>query len=193
MKILGAISDGVVDVADLMTAFLKLPYYKASVGSFEYQFQKLHTKRMADREKRELEKKARQRFYSAVSRLREDGLLKKDGGRKNAYFEITSLGRKKLGTLLMNKDGTLPEPRYASSSGEHHVIVTFDIPEKERRKREWLRCVLKNLKFQMIQQSVWIGKTKIPKDFLNDLHEMKLSKYVEIFEVSKKGTLCHVI
>ena len=69
------------------------------------------------------------------------------------------------------------------------MIVVFDVPEKERRKRDWLRSVLKRLELKMVQKSVWIGKVKIPKELLDDLFNLKLLDYVEIFEVSKSGSL----
>lgn len=192
LKILEMISDGVVDMADVMVAFLEVPYSGASIGSFEYQFAKLHAKRLVGREKRELEKKTRQRFYSMISKLKEDGLLEKARGDDGTFLRITPLGKRKFDILAAKKSDALPDPRYPKSKDGSHVIVAFDVPEKERRKREWLRCALKNLEFQLIQQSVWIGKTKIPKGFLEDLRDMKLAGYVEIFEISKKGTLRHV-
>ncbi|MBI5742808.1 MAG: hypothetical protein HZA25_03140, partial [Candidatus Niyogibacteria bacterium] len=96
LKILEALGDGVVDMADLMIAFLKVPYAGASIGSFEYQFSKLHNKRLAERARRELEKKARQRFYSTVNRLKKDGLLAKERRSDTAFLKLTPLGKKKL-------------------------------------------------------------------------------------------------
>jgi len=67
--------------------------------------------------------------------------------------------------------------------------VTFDIPEASRGKRAWIREVLKNFEFTMVQQSVWMGKIKIPRAFLDDLKNMGLLDRVVIFEVSKSGNL----
>ncbi|MBI5742583.1 MAG: hypothetical protein HZA25_01965 [Candidatus Niyogibacteria bacterium] len=87
----------------------------------------------------------------------------------------------------------MPEAKYGELKKGNYAIVTFDVPERERRKREWLRCVLKNLKFRPVQQSVWLGRTKIPIDFLDDLKDLNMTDYVEIFEVSRQGTLRHVV
>ena len=65
----------------------------------------------------------------------------------------------------------------------------FDIPEKEKWKRVWLREVLGLCGFKMLQRSVWAGKNKIPEEFLADLRNFNMLEYVHIFEVSKKGTL----
>ena len=41
----------------------------------------------------------------------------------------------------------------------------------------------------MIHKSVWIGKEKIPQELIIDLEELKILNFVEIFEVTKQGTL----
>ena len=63
------------------------------------------------------------------------------------------------------------------------------MPEKERRKRGWLRGALRFLNFKMFQQSVWIGKNKIPEQFLFDLRQKNLLPYIHIMEVNKGGTV----
>ena len=73
------------------------------------------------------------------------------------------------------------------------MIFAFDVPEKEKRKRGWLRTVLRRLDFTMIQKSVWVGKSKIPQEFLEDIYRFKMVDFVEIFEVSKTGSLRHIV
>jgi DNA-binding transcriptional regulator PaaX len=68
-------------------------------------------------------------------------------------------------------------------------VIIFDIPEKERHKREWLRVSLLALGFSFLQQSVWMGKNKIPESFIVDLRDRKLLPCVEIFEINQKGTI----
>ncbi|MBI2635441.1 MAG: CRISPR-associated endonuclease Cas2, partial [Parcubacteria group bacterium] len=68
-------------------------------------------------------------------------------------------------------------------------VVIFDIPEKQKHKREWLRGQLQDLGFKMIQKSVWMGKRKFPKEFLEDIRDLKLLAYVEIFSVTKTGSM----
>ena len=41
----------------------------------------------------------------------------------------------------------------------------------------------------MVHQSVWVGKTKIPETLILDLENLHILEYVEIFEISKNGTL----
>ena len=82
---------------------------------------------------------------------------------------------------------------YPKEKGNKVIIVMFDIPEEYTKKRTWLRMVLGNLDFKMAQKSVWIGKTKIPKELIADIMKMKLEGFVEVFEVGSTGNLKHVI
>lgn len=94
-------------------------------------------------------------------------------------------GEKKVGELK----NRLPNRHYKKEDKKSLIIMSFDIPEKLRRKRNWLREVLRNLGFNMIHQSVWIGKSKIPKHMIDDLERIKILEFVEILEISKTGTL----
>ena len=68
-------------------------------------------------------------------------------------------------------------------------LVIFDIPEKERRKRNILRVELVTYDFKMLQKSVWIGATPLPEDFIHKLDKLNLKNKVHIFSVQEYGTL----
>src|SRR3989338_825438 len=71
----------------------------------------------------------------------------------------------------------------------HQIIISFDIPEKFRRKRDWLREVIQNLGFKMVHKSVWVGNIKLPEQLIFDLERVNILEFIEIFEVTKTGTL----
>ncbi|MBI5221132.1 MAG: hypothetical protein HY978_04865 [Candidatus Liptonbacteria bacterium] len=109
-------------------------------------------------------------------------------------FRITALGRKLLAVLEQQPHRpSLPPPHYDPTGPDKFVVVAFDVPEKERWKRRWLRSVLTNLNLHLVQRSVWVGKAAIPKQFVQDLAALNLLEAVEIFEVTKTGTLRHLI
>ena len=92
----------------------------------------------------------------------------------------------------MQKLGLISQKKkidYDSLEDNKIKIITFDIPERERWKRAWLREALMFLGFSMLHKSVWVGKNKIPEQFLEDLRDMNLIKYTHILEVSASGTL----
>jgi len=132
--------------------------------------------------------KEKHNFHSLLCRLKKDGLIREanSGGR---VFAITEKGKDKLNNLKLRKQSALPRGIYDLSNSEEIKIVIFDIPEKDRKKRHWLRAVLKRLNFKMIQKSVWLGKVNIPEEFISDLKKLRLLEYVEIFAITKKGSL----
>ena len=141
--------------------------------------------------------KQKRRFDVMLSKLKKDGLLKAENN-GNASIKLTSKGKKYLTLLNRRRVDALPGNSYdidksGSRSRDKLIIVIFDIPECERRKRAWLRLALKNIGLRLIQQSVWMGKVKIPKEFLDDIRELHLANFVEIFEITKSGSLNQVI
>ena len=95
--------------------------------------------------------------------------------------------RENLKTL--KKDKAMPSAKYQSQNNDNLKIIIFDIPEEDRRKRVWLRSALKNLNFTMLQKSVWVGISRLPHEFARDLNKLKIISHVEIFAISKTGSL----
>jgi len=195
LKLLEILKEAVLDTADLLDAFITSGYgaslskinKKAAGGSFRSRFK-------SDVSNEEI-KKEYDRFYSMVRRLEKDGLIEKKGKEKNKekkkFFVITQKGKEKIGFLrnVKKKMGSLPSSDYEGRKSSRVTIVMFDIPEKEKNKRAWLRSVLGRMEFEMIQKSVWMGKVTLPKEFLNDLKDLKLIDFIEIFEITKTGSL----
>jgi len=129
------------------------------------------------------------RYHNIVSWLKKDGLVTEVEGNKGNFLRITSDGSQKLKALRRRKNDFLLNSRYEVIPGDEFLIISFDIPEIQRRKRHWLRSRLRDFGFRAIQQSVWAGRGKIPLEFIHDLHHLGLSRCVEIFEVKKVGSL----
>ncbi|MBU2101691.1 CRISPR-associated endonuclease Cas2, partial [Patescibacteria group bacterium] len=127
-----------------------------------------------------LSKEERHNFSSMLSYLKKDGLIDKKEGK----WRITKGGRDKLGKYVKK-----PRPNYPRTQSDNLKIIAFDIPEDKRNKRAWLRSALKNMGFKMIQQSMWAGKRNISRQFLDDLNRMEIIQYVDIFTVTKSGSL----
>ena len=189
LKFLEEIKDFVDSGADLFEVFLRAGY-GASAGKLRYEFSKAQKER---RQRQELAQ-YRKRYARFLYRLRQDGLIKGKEQKSGMLVALTPKGRKKLIALKERYAGRLPEvSAYDKNESDKFIIVVFDIPERERKKRDWLRSVLKNIGLKLVQKSVWMGKVKVSKDFIDDLSELKLIDYVEIFEISKTGSLRHVI
>ncbi len=124
-------------------------------------------------------------FHSVFQKLRKEGLIKQDA--KKNVWSITEWGKGKLRRLIQQRE--LRPKKYSVEKTGEVVIVSFDVPEKERAKRNWLRHVLKEMGFTMIQKSVWLANLRLPKEFLDDLRSLKLMDCVQIFSVGRSGTL----
>lgn len=70
-------------------------------------------------------------------------------------------------------------------SKEKNLLVMFDVPTEKKGEREWLRWHLKKFEYIMIQQSVWVGPSPLPKEFLDYLKEIKLDKNIKTFKLEK--------
>lgn len=66
------------------------------------------------------------------------------------------------------------------------IIIIFDIPEKERKTRNWLRNQIKLWDFTMIQKSVWLGTGPLPLEFQKRVKLLNIKKHIKIFNVQPK-------
>ncbi len=182
LKALEFLYDGAMTQVDFFGAVLSAGY-GAGLSSIEYEYQK--RSRMAEAKKSQtgIQKDRKRRLAVFVSKMKHDGLIKKS---ENNKFTISSKGIDKLNKLKHS----LPTKFYKQKTEQNSsIIISFDVPERLRRKRNWLREVIRNLGFKMVHQSVWVGKGKIPIDFIKDLENLKILEFVEIFEISKTGSL----
>ncbi len=66
-----------------------------------------------------------------------------------------------------------------------NLIVMYDIPESQKKDRDWFRRHLKKFDYVMIQRSVWVGPAPLPKKFLDYLKEIKLKDNFMSFKLAK--------
>ena len=78
---------------------------------------------------------------------------------------------------------------FTKEKGNTVIIVSYDLPIAFNRERDILREILKILGFNLIHKSVWVGKVKLPEQFIIALEKLKILSFVEILEVTKHGTL----
>lgn len=178
-RILEHLADATADSLYLFVAIIDSGY-GASRSKIERRARELREQGLSGPNKNDLRRR-RNNFYSYLYHLQKDGLIERQRGK---WF-INARGREKYKTLL----NRLPRKRYQKEADTSLKIVIFDIPEKEKAKRNWLRGRLIELGFKMLQKSVWAGKMKLPQGFLDDLRDLKMIQYVEVFAVTKSGSL----
>lgn len=120
-----------------------------------------------------LEKKTGQKkrsLQTAYYRSIKNGLIELDDKR---IPRLTSMGRKKI---------CLYKPMRLKLGA--HLIVIFDIPERERYKRQQLRTLLKELSFRQIQKSVWETKYDYKEYLRTEIAKLNLQEHVRIYEAA---------
>lgn len=195
LKILEMVGRTAVGLSDVVEAMLSAGY-GASSGKLRREIGRIEAERERGQTARQREAQLKHRYQSMLSRLKAQGLIIESGSRLagqekvGTILKLTSKGRGLLDRMKKSKkENLLPEKNYSSKGGGVFTIVAFDVPEKYHSRRDWLRACLANMGLKMIQRSVWLGKVKIPKDFIEDLKKLDLLEAVEIFEISKSGTL----
>jgi DNA-binding transcriptional regulator PaaX len=70
-----------------------------------------------------------------------------------------------------------------------NLLLIYDISDVKKTERDWFRRQLKNFGFVMIQRSVWVGPSPLPRDFLDYLKRIGLQKDFKTFKLAKSYTL----
>lgn len=70
-------------------------------------------------------------------------------------------------------------------SDPKNLLLIYDIPEAMKRERDWFRRQLVTFGFIMIQRSVWVGPSPLPKEFLSYLKEIKIGDNLKTFKLEK--------
>lgn len=65
------------------------------------------------------------------------------------------------------------------------IMVIFDIPEKKRFSRDFLRKTLYLLGYKMLQQSVWVSPYDVYKETQNFIQRGSLDSYVKMFLIKE--------
>ncbi len=113
------------------------------------------------------------------------------GMRVNAFgLPIFSQGRTSRAKTENRKKSfyniTFTSPFNDNSS--KNLIVMYDIPHLQKKERDWFRRQLIKFSYIMIQKSVWVGPSPLPKDFLDYLKEIKIGDKFKTFKLAKSYT-----
>ena len=135
------------------------------------------------REKRRDRGRKDSTFRITLHRLKKQGLIERD----DLWWHITEKGKvylqKKLARLL--PPHSTQDEAMTSVSKSKNMIIIFDIPEKLRKKRDWLREELTCLGFTMMQKSVWFGPSPLPKSFAKHTQDMNIIQFLKFFRANE--------
>lgn len=104
-------------------------------------------------------------FGLPVFKSNDNNRVKKKNRKRNFYY------------------ATFASPFYKESSKD--LIVMYDVVEEKKKERDWFRRQLINFGYVMIQRSVWVGPSPLPKEFLNYVKEIGLNDHLKTFKLAK--------
>ena len=102
-------------------------------------------------------------------RLEKKGLVRKKGKR---YF-TSKLGLR----FIQNQENSEWDGKWR--------LVAFDIPEKNRESRDWLRTRLRSTGYKQLQKSLFVSKKPIGSELMKEIIERGLYKNVRIVVVGE--------
>jgi len=120
-----------------------------------------------------------QTLANKCSGLKNKGYIKEINGEYFITYEgekfLKKRARFNFKTFISEKTDTDPK----------NLLVLYDIPQNQTSTRNWFRRELQNFHFVMVQRSVWVGPSPLPKDFLQYVKEMKINENFKTFKLEK--------
>jgi DNA-binding transcriptional regulator PaaX len=110
---------------------------------------------------------------------------------KNGFIEKRDkkfiINKKGIDFLNKNKYKKLKLKNFgkAENSGPKNLLLLYDIPENKKGERDWFRRTLIKFSFVMIQRSVWVGPSPLPKEFLDYIKLIGLKDSIKTFKLEK--------
>ncbi len=115
---------------------------------------------------------------TTVDRLKNKGLIEK---------ELSGIVLSKQGKEYVRKkiDSLRQFDKPENFSKDRNLLIMFDVPVEKKAEREWFRWHLKKFGYIMIQHSVWVGPSPLPKEFNDYIKKIKLDGCIKTFKLAK--------
>jgi len=111
--------------------------------------------------------------------------------RVNAFGLPIFLNERKSRAKTENRKKTFYNTTFYSpfkKDSTKNLIVMYDIPHNQKKERDWFRRHLVKFGYIMIQKSIWVGPSPLPKNFLDYLKEIKIGDNFKTFKLAKSYT-----
>jgi len=107
-------------------------------------------------------------------------------GIKIGAFGVPTTGKKLK--KAPKKDSRIYRRKFVSpfkKNSPKNLIVMYDIPHERKPEREWFRRQLQYFGYVMIQRSVWVGPSPLPKPFVSYIKSIRLGGGLKTFKLAK--------
>ncbi len=119
------------------------------------------------------------KFSKLVYYAKRNNYIKEENLKSKQGFLLTKKGLSKA-----LKASFLIEGKPKRKDGKW-IMLIFDVPEKQKRRRNLLRSILHNLGYKLFQKSVWISPYDVAEKTENLLQLHSLGSYVKIFLIEE--------
>lgn len=125
-------------------------------------------------------------LYPAVGRLLEAGEIDKMEKDGQPCFRVTPRGFRSLQEII-------PVARLRQRWDGRFRVVVFDVAEKQKKDREFVRGKLKSLGFVMLQESVWVSPFAVEKSLVSYFEQFRIAGEVLVLRAEiLAGDLRHL-
>lgn len=124
------------------------------------------------------ENKQKQSVRNQFNNLYRDGYIDK----VNGYYILNKNGKEYLNK---HKKKHLKNFEPIENNSQKNLLLLYDIPEDKKQERDWFRRTLIKFGFVMIQRSVWVGPSPLPKEFLDYVKSIGLKDSIKTFKLEK--------
>jgi CRISPR-associated endonuclease Cas2 len=90
---------------------------------------------------------------------------------------------------IFNKTKRIYNISFSSNFNDNspkNLMVIYDVPEEQKKERDWFRRHLKKFGYIMIQRSIWVGPSPLPKDFIDYVKSIGLKDKLKTFKLAKE-------
>lgn len=127
-----------------------------------------------DLKKLEEKRLGKERFGRLIKYLKYNGYLYVKKEKNKDAIILTPKGAEKILETKKKIEGI---PKRKDGKWE---MVMFDIPEEIRNRRDYFRAGLKRLKYQKLQQSIWICPYNVLKETEELIKDLRLQAFAKI-------------
>ncbi|HLP86330.1 MAG TPA: hypothetical protein VK153_00405 [Candidatus Paceibacterota bacterium] len=120
-----------------------------------------------------------QTLANRFSELKNRGYIKE----VNEIYFITQKGEDFLNKKVRNNFKKFTSEK--TENDPKDLLILYDIPQDQTSIRNWFRRELRNFHFIMIQRSVWVGPSPLPREFVQYVKDIKIKDNFKTFKLAK--------
>lgn len=121
-------------------------------------------------------------YYNSLNHLKRRGVVKRDN---DGIYQLTDRGQKEAFFAHLNAESKVYKPKKQKWDKKWRIIF-FDVPEKKRVYRDYIRTILKTVGFKEFQKSIWIFPYPVPgfiKDMLLEENIKQYTRFITTYDI----------